>query len=265
MNWVFLTDVDGTLDYHCQGISKKIYSSAKEFIQLGGNLGLATGRALISTKEIAKKIGVNIPCILLGGSLLYDFIREKVMWTCTLPKYVVEAAEEIARSYIDVAVLAYTEKDIFLYNSNDLLFRKGVPEELKNMKSLQIERKLLKLNLVGEHDKVHEIIKKYFDNQSYEVAFASQNFAEIVSSKAGKGNAMQVLSDMLSIPVKRFIAMGDASNDIEMLRRAGIALTLENAMNDVKKYANVILPHCKENGGAKGFVYATEIIQKSVI
>lgn len=262
MDWVLLTDIDGTLDYHCRGISHEIYLSTKKYLQLGGGLGLATGRSLISTTKTAKKMGVNIPSILLGGSMVYDYIDKRVRWTCTFPKYVQGIVEEVALRFTDVAILVYTEKEIFLHNSNKLLRHKAVPEERKAAKSFHIKGNILKINIVGERNYIHEILNIYFNNPMYETTFASQHFAEIVSSEAGKGNAMQVLSDMLKIPVNRFIVMGDAHNDVEMLKRAGIALTLENAPEDVKTFADVILPHCKDNGATKGFVYAAEVIEK---
>jgi hydroxymethylpyrimidine pyrophosphatase-like HAD family hydrolase len=46
---------------------------------------------------------------------------------------------------------------------------------------------------------------------------------------------------MLSIPISRFLAIGDAENDTEMVSQAGISAVMGNGMAAVKEIADYVL------------------------
>ncbi len=71
---------------------------------------------------------------------------------------------------------------------------------------------------------------------------------EVFSSQAGKGTALYHLADHLGIPREATIAMGDSSNDLSMLKAAGLALAMENAAPEAKKAATAVICHHKEHG-----------------
>lgn len=262
LDWILLSDVDGTLDYRCTGIDEKVIQSAGDYVNTGGGLALATGRAIVSTQNIAQDMRINTASILFGGAMLYDYEKKAVQWMCPLRKDIISVVKEIICKYTDVAMLVYTDKGIFILNSNELLWKKGIPKECDpRNEDKNIKGNILKLSLVGEPERLEQIRKDFFMDTEFNFSYASQHFVEIVSEKAGKGKAMQVLSDMLNIPLKRFIAMGDGQNDLDMLSRAGTAFTLENAADNLKEISDIILPHCKKQGAAEGFAIAGKIVK----
>jgi hydroxymethylpyrimidine pyrophosphatase-like HAD family hydrolase len=44
------------------------------------------------------------------------------------------------------------------------------------------------------------------------------------------------------------MAFGDNVNDMEMLQEAGVAVAMENGVEELKKMADVIAPHHDESG-----------------
>lgn len=258
---VFVTDVDGTLDYRCSGIGERVKKSAVDYVESGGMLALATGRAVISIEKIVKDLNINTPCILFGGSMIYDFEKKEPLWKCTVSNDLLFAAEEIADRHKDVATLVYTDTGIYILNGNDMLWQKGIPEECdKRFLSKEADGNILKINFCGEHETIANIKTNYFSGPEYSFTFSSYHFAEVVSVRAGKGEALKELSRILDVPLNQFIAMGDAQNDLEMLRLAGVSYTLENAPDYMKQAADKVLPHCKEQGAAEGFILAKEIL-----
>jgi Cof subfamily protein (haloacid dehalogenase superfamily) len=263
-DWIMVTDVDGTLDYRCTGIGDRVISSAVEYVEAGGGLALATGRAVVSTARTAERMHVNVPSILYGGAMIYDYKSQKCVWKCVLPGEIVDIARDIAVSFPDVSVIVYTDLGISILSSNEMLWTKGVPEECdRRFVDAEICGDVLKLNLVGERDRVKSIRDKYFSGEEYNFNFSSRHFAEVVSPLAGKDKALLALSDMMEVPLERFIAMGDAQNDYEMLKLAHHAYTLENASDSIKAVADVTLPHCIDQGAAEGFRLAKELLLKS--
>ncbi len=63
-----------------------------------------------------------------------------------------------------------------------------------------------------------------------------------------KSTAMRVVLEALGIPVERSIAMGDSSNDIEILRAAGTSVAMANASDDVKAVCDIVTLSDVEGG-----------------
>ena len=73
---------------------------------------------------------------------------------------------------------------------------------------------------------------------------------EINASSVDKGTGLAALCDYLHIPLSDAIAIGDAENDVSMLRAAGLAVAMGNALDAVKAEADVIAPDCDHDGVA---------------
>lgn len=260
-NTVLITDVDGTLDYKCKGIGESVVQSARDYVEAGGFLALATGRAVVSTQTIAQNLNVNTPSILYGGAMIYNFSTKSPIWMRPLSNKITSLVKEIIDMYPSVALLVYTNRLISILNGSNRLWETGIPYECnKNFVGIKIEGDILKLNLCGDRESIEQIQNTFFPGSEYYFSFSSRHFAEVVSAEAGKGNAMKALSQILNIPLDRFIAMGDGLNDLEMLRLAGISYTLENADDIVKQSADAVLRHCNEQGAEEGFRLARKYL-----
>ena len=77
-------------------------------------------------------------------------------------------------------------------------------------------------------------------------ASASYNM-EIFSPRAGKGNALLRLAEHLGVAREDTIAMGDSTNDLSMIRAAGLGLAMANAKEAVKEAADKIACHNDEH------------------
>ena len=62
---------------------------------------------------------------------------------------------------------------------------------------------------------------------------------------------MEELVKELGIDIKEVICIGDGGNDIEMLKRAGMAVAMKNGMDEVKAIANYITEDNNNSGVAK--------------
>ena len=71
---------------------------------------------------------------------------------------------------------------------------------------------------------------------------------EVVSRKAGKGNALLYLADSIGLSREETIAVGDSYNDKTMLEVAGLSLAMENAMPEMKMISDEVIcnndSHC---------------------
>lgn len=65
-------------------------------------------------------------------------------------------------------------------------------------------------------------------------------YLEVMHPDSGKGKAMAFLAERYDIPLDACIALGDNDNDISMLRRAGLAVVMDNAEDSIKAHADII-------------------------
>ncbi len=69
---------------------------------------------------------------------------------------------------------------------------------------------------------------------------ASSGIVEIVSTCAGKHNAIGFLLEKLDISVDEIITVGDSKNDFEMIEMSPNSIAVANAIDDLKKKASRI-------------------------
>ena len=77
------------------------------------------------------------------------------------------------------------------------------------------------------------------------------NNIEINSRLAAKGEAMAALCRTLGFGPENAMCFGDGTNDISMLRLAGVGVAMENAEPCVKEAADVVTASCDEDGVAQ--------------
>ena len=59
----------------------------------------------------------------------------------------------------------------------------------------------------------------------------------------GKAEALRFLLEHFGIPPERVVAVGDASNDVPMVRAAGLGVAMENSMKELLEVADRVIGH----------------------
>jgi Cof subfamily protein (haloacid dehalogenase superfamily) len=73
---------------------------------------------------------------------------------------------------------------------------------------------------------------------------------EVFHKKAGKGNTLLRLADMLGVPRENTIAVGDGVNDMDMIEKAGLSLAMSNATEVLKSAADQTICSYQEHSAA---------------
>ncbi len=80
---------------------------------------------------------------------------------------------------------------------------------------------------------------------------STERLVEVVSAQAGKGAGLRYLCEMLDIDAKDVVACGNANNDVDMLRFAGVGVAVANASDDCRAAADVITAANTADGVAR--------------
>ena len=75
---------------------------------------------------------------------------------------------------------------------------------------------------------------------------------EINAKDANKGSALKALAEDLGVPIAQTMAFGDGTNDLSMLKMAGCGIAMQNAVDIVRRSADLVTGSCDEDGVAQG-------------
>ncbi len=100
----------------------------------------------------------------------------------------------------------------------------------------------------GDRLRTHTLI-----NKSYQGLIL-----ELLSPMSGKWPALEAVAAGADIAPEEIIAVGDDTNDIEMIRRAGLGIAMGNAASEVKQAANRVVRSNAEGG-------VVEAIEKALL
>ena len=96
--------------------------------------------------------------------------------------------------------------------------------------------------MVSSDENVTRIIpitKEIYGND-YSVLRSAKIFLEFLNKNTDKGQALLGLAKYLNIKVDETMAIGDAGNDIPMIKMAGIGVAMGNSFPEVKECADFI-------------------------
>lgn len=111
------------------------------------------------------------------------------------------------------------------------------------------ERAVEKVNLPHIPPHLHMQAEELLKEIPVSAVWSSKTSMEITHPEAQKGRALEVLCDLLQIPLENTLALGDSGNDESMLKAAGIGIAMGNAPDFIKAAADAVT-ESNENDGA---------------
>lgn len=262
-------DLDGTLLRDDKSVPEENLLALKAAAVRGVQLVPATGRIVEAVPEVIRTLPNVRYYIAVNGAYVVDAREDRVLYRGEIP---VELALRVCE-YGDTLPVLY---DCYQYNtgwiSRDMLDR--VPAYfIKEPGILQLVRRtrtpvedlketfrrrgdpVQKLQFYFQPDQmdlrqaVSEELARRFPELT--VSSSLKNNLEINSVRAGKGNALLALAESLGLDINETVAFGDGTNDLEMLRRAGLGVAMANAAESVKAAADLIADSNENAGVAK--------------
>jgi len=258
MTKLYITDLDHTFLHSNQTIS----SFSKEIWNEKSNkalLSIATARSFSKTQEFLKELHLNLPLIILDGAMVAT--REKKLIDLnTLNKEISDAIiEESIKFDIYPYVIAIADHktldetfDIppILNHYQKYLIDTHYTDDkrLEFKKEIRGSDETLKLVYMGEESLLRPLsvhLKKVFGS-NIEVKLSPENymkcyFLTILHPFSDKAHALKKVHEYLNIEAKDTTVFGDSINDIGMFKLAGTAVAVNNALDSVKKEADIVL------------------------
>lgn len=261
---LIVLDVDGTLLDSKGELSEYTERALRTFMGYGGYVLLATGKLFRTIESLCKILSLKTKQIIANGSVVVDPTTGVHETIHALDLYSLKKLCRILKDH-RVEFVYYKNKRIFYepgagsYVHLKGLVREGelFPQFLTDYSSWDSNGVVKVLSFVTKEDEELEkrIRKKTIDIcPNIRVIRSSPHYLEYIHKNASKLEALLRILEDLSINLKEIVAFGDSESDLEMIKKSGIGVAMNNASLTVKKAADYLT---KSNNcdGVAHFIY----------
>ena len=252
---LFLSDLDFTLlkdDTTVSNYTKEIWNRVSNKTKLS----IATARSYTGVKELLKGLHLTEPLILLDGAVIAN-PDGSILHIASIDKALGDAIIDLTKREfaIEPLIVAHKEEqESFYYPKNLNKYQKEIRATMKmrnrifSTSELRAQEKNLKIVYQLESalsQEFEEKIKSEF-GETIEIKSAKDpyfncHFITILHPLGDKGHALLKLEEIEDVSKERTTVFGDSYNDIGIFESAGTKVAVANAIDELKKRADIVL------------------------
>lgn len=247
-------DLDGTLLNENARVSPENIAAAEELVRRGVQIVPNTGRAYNEMPVFVKELPFVRYIIFSDGGVIYDKKTGEKLLSCM--------SAETGRMIIDILhsyrtslivhhdCTTYVNADENDDESYDAYrvpdgFRRIIHESAILKKDYwSFCRGLDGIEMIcaffASDEEKEECRKRIEATGRFHIASSHPYNIEFFAIEAGKGNSLLKLARSLNVPVEATVAIGDSTNDSDMIKKAGLGIAMENACDELKEIAGAV-------------------------
>ncbi len=264
---IIALDLDGTLLNSDKQLSQGNLAALKAADSAGYEIVPTTGRFYNAIPKIVRDLPFVRYAITINGAAVEDLKTKEVIYRAEIPA--IQALEIMAM--LDQWPVIY---DCFMGGAAWVTgeFKNRIDEMIQSHHYRKMFRELrhsvpeLKAFVKMQGKSVQKIQFFTYDSEvrlclmrdiplMYADIYTSSSVpdnVEINQTRANKGEALLALAMHLGVPAENTVAFGDGTNDLTMIKMAGLGIAMENAVSELKEVADRVTTSCDEDGVAKG-------------
>ncbi len=259
---LYVSDLDGTLLRSDEALSEYTIGVINSLTEKGMIFSYATARSFVTAKKVTKGLNAKIPLIIYNGAFVADNASGERLIENYFDDTVYELLDvlfeneiyPIVYSYIDgrekfsfVPQLCTCGMKAFLESRRGDV-RTNAVNVLTDLKAGDI----FYITCIDEPEKLRPMYEKYKDlfHCVYDKdIYSKKQWLEFMPKNVSKANAVKQLQELMSC--EKAVVFGDGKNDIDMFKSADEAYAVENADDELKKYASAVILSNDDDGVAK--------------
>lgn len=255
-------DMDGTL----LNSKKELLEETKQYFKNFHNkntetlLVICTGRPKSGIRPYLKDLGYleeNHYIISQNGANIYESQTGKRVMDAFVDSKAIQKWIEFGKTH-GISVMGAGVDYYYSFDEDPTEWMefdvKIVSGKLKRItKDESLNTDFYKLLLLGDEEKLNEfetIIPQEWRDEFY-VVRSQKYLVEVLTKGVNKAFGVEKLAKELNIQSSEIAAIGDAANDIEMLKYAGLAIAMGNASEEVKAVSDIVTDTNENNGVIK--------------
>lgn len=253
---LIISDFDGTLVRADGTISAENKNAIEAYRKAGGVFAISTGRMPSGILSRAQELGLKGMVSTCQGSIILDIESKKIVSEGKIPYEttlkVVEKMESMGLHIhiyglweyycnMDDEALKYYERAVG--SKAGLVLDQPLSQFIKERKFASY--KILAMVRAADNEFVlNELRKENFEGCTF--TRSALNLVEVVNASYSKGTAVEFLAKHYGIPIEKTVAIGDQTNDLPMIERAGLGVAVQNADAGLKAKADFICQETNE-------------------
>lgn len=246
-------DLDGTLLNDSKQVSKQTGEALCCLPGRGVKVVIASARPPRSVRHIYHSLRLDTWQINYNGAMIWDEPGRRVVFHGPMPGPLVRRIIDQARSLFPDMLVSCEVQDRWLTDRFDPAYatetaRLFGPDQIAPVAELCSEP-VTKLLLQGNAEAVGSL-SGFLAGSGLPISLLSTEptLLQITDRSVSKAAALRRVADHYTIPMDQVIAIGDAPNDVAMLRAAGVAIAMDNAVDEVKSIAHWVAPSNNDHG-----------------
>ena len=249
-------DLDGTLLRSDKVLSRANARAIAEATNRGVHVVLASARPPRSVRDIYHRLALDTLQVNYNGALIHDVPRGRHVFHQPLSVELAKKVVKLARK-LDPAVVVSVEV-------LDKWYTDHVDETLPTETSKRFEPDFVgplsafltvpvtKLMLLAPPEKlrpIHQMVRDKFADD-IAILISDDYLIQLVHKQVDKASALKLVAERYGVAREQVMAIGDAPNDLGMVRWAGLGVAMANGWDNLKREANLIAPGNDEDGVA---------------
>lgn len=258
---LLVVDIDGTLLNKDGAISPEDKKALARVGDLGIRVSLSTGRVAKACLRIVDQLSLDGYHIFFDGALVSNPTEGEELYVQPISQEIVRQAIEFAHlNEINLDLYStthyFTERETWVSDIRHQFF--GIPPTIVDLNQVWQKERIIKGAIVvrsAEERAKADSFRLHFESSlSFSMtrtpAYPEVDFINVLALEVSKGRAMETLAAHLGIPLAEVMTIGDGTNDISLLSKAGLAIAMGNAADELKAIADYITLDVDHNGVA---------------
>jgi len=250
-------DLDGTLVNDRLEMDPRDVAAVKAATAAGVTVVLATGRMFKSSLRYAEPLGLTGPIINYQGAVVREIASGDVWYRCELTVPMQQRVLALAEP-MDWHVNAYVDERVYTARARpeaDLYARIAmVPYEVVGPLSKWLRQDSTKMVLVDMDPADVPARMAELSARMGDVARVTRSldwFVEVVNPEVSKSRALAMVANRLGVAREEVCAIGDNTNDEDMVSWAGFGVAMGQAPEALKVVAKYVTGRIGEAGVAQ--------------
>lgn len=263
---LILTDLDGTLLTHEKTLSPGNRAALERAARAGAEIVIATGRIYRGIPEMVRELSFLRYFILMNGAKVYDRKEDKILYRAEIPLATAERIFDDMES-IDATVDCFQNDDGYM----DGRYLDNLEHYIRDPESIRLVRltrrrcedfratvraagsDIQKMQFYFPDLQERARVKAWLEARYPEavLSISMPENLELNDARATKGHGLLALCEVLGLDPAQTAAFGDGTNDISMLKTAGVGVAMANADPATKAAADLVTGNNQQDGVAQ--------------
>jgi len=277
----YLSDLDLTLlksDLSLGDYSIKVWNEA---VNRGKKLSIATARSFTGVKKLLSALILKEPMILLDGVMIAD-IEGNILSLNSLNREIAQEIVAVAQKAIGSLPLSVgldsDDRESFVYPKEPNNYQRELLKKFHNdrrvissseYRVMDRNLKLVYMEDEGRSEILERSLREHFGD-SIEIKrskdpYIDCYFITILHPKGDKAHALATLEEIEGVSITDTTVFGDSHNDIGLFKYAGRKVAVANAIDEIKKSADIVLEWSNDEDAVARFIAQDLNINSNII